>query len=320
MCISTFFHLLGWELSNDKLVPYSECCKVLCVELTLTKTPAGCFEVRNTESRVLELRESMMQVLETNSLSRVEGERLRGRLQFASNQLFGGRFRNCLRELNFHVARGMKTDSAELAASLRLMCHLLVLNSPRSVSVAHVQWSYLFVDASFDPEVFSGIGGVLFDSSGTCTGCFSERDDTTLLQSLMKPEQQTAILELEGLAVAAALGVFQEKVRGTRLVIFTDNQSVQASLVTCKSANDSLDLIIRSICTFEEDLCTLAWIDRVPNYSNPADLLSREVCHSYRGVPWSKVCLMEVWRKCESESCSPSLHARGERDAVEQDS
>ena len=211
MCISTFLHLLGWELSNDKLVPYSECCKVLCVELTLTKTPAGCFEVRNTESRVLELRESMMQALETNSLSRVEGERLRGRLQFASNQLFGRRFRNCLRELNFHVARGMKTVSAELAASLRLMCHLLALNSPRSVSVAHVQWSHLFVDASFDPEVFSGIGGVLFDSSGTCTGCFSERDDTTLLQSLMKPEQQTAILELEGLAVAAALGVFREK-------------------------------------------------------------------------------------------------------------
>ena len=261
-----------------------------------------------------------MQALETNSLSRVEGERLRGRLQFASNQLFGRRFRNCLRELNFHVAPAMKTVSAELAASLRLMCHLLALNSPRSVSVAHVQWSYLFVDASFDPEVFSGIGGVLFDSSGTCAGCFSERVDTTLLQSLMKPEQQTTILELEGLAVAAALGVFREKVRGTRLVIFTDNQSVQASLVKCKSANNSLDLIIRSICMFEEDLCTLAWIDRVPSYSNPADLLSREVCHSYRGVPCSKVCLMEVWRKCESASCSPSLHARGERDAVEQDS
>ena len=29
ICVSTFFHLMGWQLSTDKLVPYAQCCKVL---------------------------------------------------------------------------------------------------------------------------------------------------------------------------------------------------------------------------------------------------------------------------------------------------
>ena len=56
ICISTFFHLLGRDLSTDKLVPYSECCKVLGVELALYRTPEGMLEVRNTPERAEELR------------------------------------------------------------------------------------------------------------------------------------------------------------------------------------------------------------------------------------------------------------------------
>ena len=63
MCISALFHLLGWTLSEYKLVPFDEFCKVLGVELNLVDSPS------------------------------------------ASNQIFGRRFRNGLRELNTHVAR-----------------------------------------------------------------------------------------------------------------------------------------------------------------------------------------------------------------------
>jgi hypothetical protein len=49
---------------------------------------------------------------------------LRGRLQFASNQLFGRSFRNCLRDLNSHVSRGL-TLTSELEVSFRLIVELL---------------------------------------------------------------------------------------------------------------------------------------------------------------------------------------------------
>ena len=88
LCISTFFHLMGWDLSTDKLVPYAECCKVLGVELMLTKTPSGSFDICNTQTRAEELIQSISEILKAGHLSKSDGEKLRGRLQFASNQLF----------------------------------------------------------------------------------------------------------------------------------------------------------------------------------------------------------------------------------------
>lgn len=48
VCTSLFLQLLGWKPSEDKLVPYEACCKVLGVELNLTRTPTGVASVCNT--------------------------------------------------------------------------------------------------------------------------------------------------------------------------------------------------------------------------------------------------------------------------------
>jgi hypothetical protein len=104
ICISTFFHLLGWGLSTDKIVPYSDAARSLESSWP-HRTRHGVFEVRNTPDRAEELEAAIQDILQVGTLKRAEGERLRGRLQFASNQLFGRRFRNCLRELNSHLAR-----------------------------------------------------------------------------------------------------------------------------------------------------------------------------------------------------------------------
>jgi hypothetical protein len=60
-------------------------------------------------------------------------------------------------------------------------------------------------------------------------GCFSETVDKALLESIMEAGQQTAIMELEALAISVGIKLFSNAVRGTRLVVFTDNQSAQAS-------------------------------------------------------------------------------------------
>ena len=313
LCISTLFHLLGWELSTEKLLPYSECCKVLGIELVLTQTPHGSFEVRNTNSRVEELTESIRDTLEKGRLQRNDAEKLRGRLQFASNQLFGRRFRNCLQELNLHIARNMHSVGAELEHALKLISHLLSINAPRTVGTRHSNWFHLYVDASFEPEGFSGIGGVLFDPQGKCVGCFSEVVDKALLESIMKEDQLTAIMELEALAILAGIGIFSDVFKGGRLVVFTDNQSAQASLVKCRSNNDRVDLIIKGICASEEKLDTMCWIERVPSFSNPADFLSRKEVEEFHGMKRTRCSLMEVWKRCQTE-ISPSLFPGGGRE------
>jgi len=162
----------------------------------------------------------MMSVLQTGYLSRTDGEKLRGRLQFASDQLFGRRFRNCLQEPNVHIAHNLRAVSPSLSAALKLMVHLLNQNSPRTVSTVHTDWFHLYVDAAFEPEGFSGIGGLLLDSQGMCIGCFSEVVGPYLLATIMRPDQKTSIMELEALAIYVALDLFKDLIRGTRLVVF----------------------------------------------------------------------------------------------------
>ena len=101
-------------------------------------------------------------------------------------------------------------------------------------------------------------------------GSFSE----FVIKLIKRDDQETIIFELEGLAVATALQQVP-LLKGKRVVIFTDNQSVQSCLVKCKSNNDHMNLIIRSVCSLEEELGLVSGIERVPSQSNPADL-SRE--------------------------------------------
>ena len=97
VCNSLFFQLLGWKLSKDRLVPYETSCKVLGVELDLTRSPAGVASLYNTAARREELTGYIQHILLERKLTKSEAERFRGRLQFASNYLFGKRFRNRLK-------------------------------------------------------------------------------------------------------------------------------------------------------------------------------------------------------------------------------
>lgn len=127
-------------------------------------------------------------------------------------------------------------------------------------------------------------------------GSFSE-----VVIKLIKHDDQETIFELEGLAVATALQqVLGTLLKGKRVVIFTDNQSVQSCLVKCKSNNDHMNLIIRSACSLEEELGLVSGIERVPSQSNPADL-SRERLASYPGMTPTVVNMEAMWHKCLDE-------------------
>jgi hypothetical protein len=152
------------------------------------------------------------------------------------------------------------------------------------------------------------VGGLLLDLNGACLDCFGEPVRPEVLAAITSHDQKIAILELEGLAILTALRTFRDFFSRLKLVVFPDNQSVQACLVKCKSQNDNLDLIIRGICSFEEESDVMCWIEGVPSFSNPADALSRQEIQSYQGVPRSRVDLMQVWNLCKDEVILPSLN------------
>ena len=81
MCVSTLFSILGWKVSEQKLLDFSSVCKVLGVTLDLTQSGDRMCWVTNTEERKQELVEEISVVLKRGYIKPKDVERLRGRLQ-----------------------------------------------------------------------------------------------------------------------------------------------------------------------------------------------------------------------------------------------
>ena len=234
-----------------------------------------CF-VTNTEERVEELVNELDGAIRTNILPRSEGEKLRGRLQFASSQVFGRKFRRLLKVLSNHVTRGRKTLSQHIQSCLRDIRELLIQNTPRKIEASQAEVLHIYVDASFDYSDYSGLGGMLVDMAGKVISFFSVKMNTGTLDEIMAKGHKTVIQELEMMAVLAAMKVWEDLIKACRVVLFTDSEAVRGAFVESWSANDDSDKMISVIFQVEGDFNVPVWIERVPSQSNPSDILSRE--------------------------------------------
>ena len=284
LCVQLLFDVLGWKVSSEKLLPYDTLCKVLGVQLDMTKSVDLILEISNTDARKLELIDTVNKILADGKLGRHECEKLRGRLQFASSQLFGRRFRNCLSFLNAHARDGKRTLDEQSQIALRMIVHLLTNQRPRGVTVHHSDTYHLYVDAAFEPGGHCGPGGVLYDMECKPAAFFSEKISDESLSKLMVPGQKTAIFELEFLAVYLGLVLMLPYFRGKRVVVFTDNSGVLGALQRCTSKNATANVVIQKLCQFEEDHGFLVWLERVPSQSNMSDCMSREVMDHFEGL------------------------------------
>ena len=159
MIVSSMFCLLGWRLSSDKLIDYSTMCKVLGVEFDLTMSGAGLAAVSNTAERVRELSEMLGEVVASKVLKRAEGERLRGRLQFASGQLFGRKARNNLRMISKHIASGRQTLDDSTSSALEELRVQLLDNAPRLIvgpMSDHITYMWMLRLIWMDTQVSAG--------------------------------------------------------------------------------------------------------------------------------------------------------------------
>ena len=131
--VSAMFKVLGWKVSEDKLVPCSSCCKVLGIELDLSSAAKGWAVMKNTDCRRSELVECLEAILKRGHISRSEVDKVRGRLQFASGQLFGRLSRHAVHSFSSRRASchglGERVEWA-----VRDLCKVLRYGKPREIS------------------------------------------------------------------------------------------------------------------------------------------------------------------------------------------
>lgn len=160
--------------------------------------------VSNTVDRVTELCEAINSVLSSGTLKRSDGERLRGRLLFASGQLFGRKIRNLIRIVSKHIHSGRKIMGDEATDALKQIKSILVHNAPKKVLGPLSGHVHLYVDAPFEDGGYSGVGGVIYAESGEAFVFFSDEVTSDLVQMIEKDGQVTIIQELEMLALLIA--------------------------------------------------------------------------------------------------------------------
>ena len=160
-------------------------CKVLGVQLDLRQSGDRLCFVTNTEERVEELVNELDEALRTKILSRSEGDKLRGRLQFASSQVFGRKFKRLPKVLSNHVTQGRKTLSQHTQACLCDIRKLLTQNAPRKIEASQAEVLHIYVDASFDCSDYSGLGGLIVDVSKKILSFFSTEVDKRTLDEIV---------------------------------------------------------------------------------------------------------------------------------------
>ena len=295
LIITSPFSILGWKLSQDKLLPYDSTCKVLGVQFDFKMSGSGLTLVTNTNDRVGELCESIDHILKKGVLKRNDGEKLRGRLIFATGQLFGRRARNLVRMLSLHIQGNSAALSSVTVKTLEKLRALISNNLPRKIMGPLSSHIHVYVDASFDENGYSGLGGVAYHECGKVLGFFSEKNSHDLVRKIKSQGQVTIIQELEMLALLIAVELWCTSMRNHRFVIFTDSEAVRGSFLKSWSANANNHHFLERVFAVEEMFECQIWLERVPSQSNPADVLSRQVVFSYQSMPRSKVNLEEIF-------------------------
>ena len=99
-----FFDLLGWRFAvdGDKASEFSLSFSALGIVVNLEHFLEGWVEFCNTAKRSEELASTIDQMIDKGTMSLLESQRLRGRMQFAEGQLFGRIGQQCLRAVSNH--------------------------------------------------------------------------------------------------------------------------------------------------------------------------------------------------------------------------
>eukprot|EP00438_Fugacium_kawagutii_P015079 Skav214570 [mRNA] locus=scaffold57:5506:6096:+ [translate_table: standard] len=161
----------------------------------------------------------------------------------------------------------------------------LTSNKPKEISRGLSDHVHIYVDASFEPGGYSGIGGFCVNSDGTLTSFFSGEVPQALLCLVEKGSKETIVLKLEMVAVAilVAAAIWQDILRSKRAVIFTDNEPIKKSLIRGYSQNYFVSSLMEAFYLVEEEVHCQVWLERVPRQSNPADEpSSAQLCWAVR--------------------------------------
>ena len=171
------------------------------------------------------------EVIEDGKLDKRQALVLRGRLAFCDGFIFGRLGRVALQNITRHAYNvPFQTGlSPSLVDSLKLLRDCVLHGAPRQLTCKLLETMYLFTDASFELQKGAGLGAVLVSGLGQVISWLSLWVSPGDISLFLPEGRETAIGELETLAVAMPLFVWHQRLRSTQLVVYIDNEGAKFS-------------------------------------------------------------------------------------------
>ena len=185
---------------------------------------------------------------------------------FADNQVYGRRARQVFTVLSKAYARKKQTIiKDDLLVALLFFRDNVVDGPPRRVHTCRRDKLCIFT---------AGLGGILYDSSGSVVSWFSEWLSPDMLTPFKSEGKEGLIFELEVFAaVQGAIDLLGNR-EHLDVVLYTDNQAALSCLISGR-ADGIASCSLQRLLTLEESRDINFWFEWVPSESNPADAPSR---------------------------------------------
>ena len=261
------------------------------------------FKLEIQEKRRAELKETIEDILQKESLDPGSAGKLKGKLMFGASQLWGKVGRAFLRSLSERqYLKHARDDSFALNSALLLSLFqwlkLVQDGPPRPIEEQKLKKSdaVLFTDG-FTPDArknekgLDRIGGVVFSRGQSkpyqFTAVVPERIEKFWLV------RKTQIVPIEMLAPIVALSTFGPMIRGKDIILFIDSEAVEGALIKGYSAREDLSELVSVFWDLALELRVNVYIDRVSTDANPADWPSRNDLETGRSAGWGS--LEPVW-------------------------
>ena len=261
---------LGWLYADDpeKCQPFSSCFNVLGCRLDLTDLASGSLVMSNREGRVEGIR-SMVQKLRSDSSQRNLVPVIQGHLNFASSFIMGRALQPLARSLSWKMST---EDHADLCGAI---LDTLGKCKPRTVSWhSPAEPVLLFTDASYEGGR-SGIGAVLVDTLGGEPEIFDGEIPGDVIRHWQSTGQEQIISQAELAVVVMMRHMLRTRLAGRRVIYFIDHEAARYSLLKGTSGKDSMQRLAAAFHAVDLHHPAIAWVERVPSDSNPADAPSR---------------------------------------------
>ncbi|CAE7029174.1 unnamed protein product [Symbiodinium sp. CCMP2456] len=277
------FDALDVEYAKEgkKATEFGETFNALGLSFDLTRFRDGVVTLRHTEARTAELLETLDGILQEHKLRPKDAEVLRGRMHWYTSYLFGRAPCEAMHQISIraqgHDACASLTPELEEA----LMTMKFFLSDPKPLEIRQTtgREMFVFTDGSYEPDgdIKAGIGGVLYDDTGTPLSFFSsDMVDSDLLT--LEDQSDHPIYEVELYAAVVAFELWGHLIQDSFTVFFLDNEAAQSALIAGKSGTSNGRALVQRFLDAEHRWRARPWIGRVPTYPNPADDPSRNIC------------------------------------------